>query len=94
MDLVAGARQVWVMLATHVAKDGAHKIVERCDLPLTGLNCVHRVYSDLAVIDITPKGLVVTDMVAGLSAEELEAKTGAPLAFAESCRALLSGRAA
>ena len=94
MDLVAGARQVWVMLSTHVAKDGAHKIVARCDLPLTGLNCVHRVYSDLAVIDITANGLVVTDMVAGLSADELQAKTGAPLIFADSCRALFADRAA
>jgi len=94
MDLVAGARQVWVMLATHVAKDGAHKLVARCDLPLTGLNCVHRVYSDLAVIDITADGLVVTDMVAGLSAEELQSKTGAPLLFADSCRALRADRAA
>ena len=94
MDLVAGARRVWVMLATHVAKDGAHKIVQRCDLPLTGLNCVHRVYSDLAVIDITPSGLVVTDMVTGLSAAELQAKTGAPLVFADSCRPLLADQAA
>ena len=82
------------MLATQGAKDGAHQIVERCDLPLTGLNCVHRVYSDLAVIDITPRALVVTDMVAGLSAAELQAKTGAPLTFADSCRALQSDRAA
>jgi len=55
---------------------------------------VHRVYSDLAVIDITPRGLVVTDMVAGLSAAELQANTGAPLTFADSCRALQSDRAA
>lgn len=94
MDLVAGARQVWVMLSMHVAKDGAPKIVERCDLPLTGLACVNRIYSDLAVIDVTPQGLVVTDMAAGLSEAELRAKTGAPLLFADSCRALLSEQAA
>ena len=94
MDLVAGARKVWVMLSTHVAKDGAHKLVQRCDLPLTGLNCVHRVYSDLAVIDITPDGLIVTDMVPGLSVAALQAKTGAPLRFADSCRPLLADQAA
>ena len=94
MDLVAGARKVWVMLSTHVAKDGAHKIVQRCDLPLTGLSCVDRVYSDLCVIDITPQGLLVTDMVAGLSAADLQAKTGASLRFVDSCRALRADQAA
>ncbi len=89
MDLVAGAKRVWVMLSAHVAKDGAPKIVERCDLPLTGLACVDRVYSDLAVIDVTPDGLVVTDIVAGLSRDELAAKTGAPLTFAADCRELV-----
>ena len=94
MDLVAGARAVWVMLSTHVAKDGTPKLVERCDLPLTGLACVDRVYSDLAVIDVTPQGLVVTDMVAGLSEAELQAKTGARLRFAPGCRRMLAEQAA
>ena len=94
MDLVAGARQVWVMLSTHVAKDGAHKVVQRCDLPLTGLACVNRIYSDLCVIDVSADGLLVTDMVAGLSAAELQAKTGAPLRFADQCRALRAELAA
>ena len=94
MDLVAGARRVWVMLSTHVAKDGAHKILQQCDLPLTGLRCVDRVYSDLCVIDVTADGLLVTDMVAGLSAAELQSKTGAPLRFVSSCRALLAAQAA
>ncbi|MGE0484388.1 MAG: 3-oxoacid CoA-transferase subunit B [Gammaproteobacteria bacterium] len=88
MDLVAGAKQVWVMLSTHVAKDGAHKVVERCTLPLTGLACVDRIYSDLAVIDVTPRGLVVTDLLAGLEPARLQAQTGAPLTFAGACRPL------
>ena len=88
MDLVAGAQRVWVMLSTHVAKDGSPKIVEHCTLPLTGLACVDRVYSDLAVIDVTPRGLVVTDIVAGLERNELEARTGAPLVFADDCRTM------
>ncbi|MEX2482509.1 MAG: 3-oxoacid CoA-transferase subunit B [Gammaproteobacteria bacterium] len=88
MDLVVGAKRVWVMLATHVAKDGTAKLVERCSLPLTGLGCVHRVYSDLAVVDITPDGFLVTDMIEGLSEQRLQAATGAPLRFAASCRRL------
>ncbi len=94
MDLVAGAKQVWVMLTAHVAKDGTPKIVLRCDLPLTGLRCVDRIYSDLAVIEVTTEGLMVTDMVAGLSAVELQAKTGAPLHFAGNCRQLVTAAAA
>jgi len=74
------------MLSAHVSKDGTPKLVQRCDLPLTGLACVDRVYSDLAVIDITAQGFVVTDIVAGLSEGELRAKTGAPLLFSQQCR--------
>jgi 3-oxoacid CoA-transferase B subunit len=88
MDLVAGARQVWVMLSTHVARDGTPKVVARCDLPLTGVACVDRIYSDLAVIDVTPDGLVVTDLVVGLEPDALAAMTGAPLVFAPRLRRL------
>lgn len=88
MDLVAGARQVWVMLSAHVARDGAPKVVECCTLPLTGLACVNRIYSDLAVIEITPTGLLVTDLLTGLAPGELAARTGAPLQFAPACRTL------
>ena len=94
MDLVAGARQVWVMLSSHVNKQGEAKVVERCTLPLTGVACVNRIYSDLAVIDVTPDGLYVTDLVEGLTAEELQSMTEAPLRFADPCRALLSNVAA
>jgi 3-oxoadipate CoA-transferase, beta subunit len=86
MDLVAGAKQVWVMLSSHVDKRGGAKVVESCALPLTGVACVNRIYSDLAVIDVTPRGLYVTDMVAAMSTEELQAMTAAPLTFAEDCR--------
>ena len=88
MDLVAGAKQVWVMLAAHVGKDGAPRIVERCTLPLTGPSCVNRIYTDLAVIDVTPDGLLVTDLVEGLSEAALQAKTGARLRFAPTLRRL------
>jgi len=88
MDLVAGAKQVWVMLAAHVGKDGAPRIVERCTLPLTGPACVNRIYTDLAVIDVTPDGLLVTDLLEGTSEEALQAKTGARLRFAPALRRL------
>jgi len=79
MDLVAGAKQVWVMLSSHVSKDGSPKVVDKCTLPLTGIRCVNRIYSDLAIIDITDDGFLVTALVDGVSFDELQAKTGAPL---------------
>ena len=79
MDLVAGAKQVWVMLSSHVSKDGSPKVVAECDLPLTGVKCVNRIYSDLAVIDVTQNGLVITGLLEGLSIDDLQNKTGAEL---------------
>jgi 3-oxoadipate CoA-transferase beta subunit len=63
------------------------KIVERCSYPLTGIGCVARIYTDLAVIDVTPRGLVVVDIVEGMSLDDLQAKTGAPLARAAGAKA-------
>jgi 3-oxoadipate CoA-transferase beta subunit len=63
----------------HVTKNGEPKIVKSCSYPLTGMACVNRIYTDLAVIDVTPKGLVVKEMVNGLSFEELQSLTDAPL---------------
>lgn len=83
MDLAAGAKQVWVMLAAHVSKKGEPRLLEKCTLPLTGVACVDRIYSDLAVIDVTPSGFLVTDIAAGVSHNELQDKTGATLSFAD-----------
>lgn len=78
MDLAIGARCTWVMME-HTTKGGEPKIVERCTYPLTGLACVNRIYTDLAVIDVGPQGLHVVDIVDGLGFDRLQACTGVPL---------------
>jgi 3-oxoadipate CoA-transferase beta subunit len=78
MDLAVGAKRVYVMME-HLTKDGESKLVERCTYPLTGTRCVHRVYTDLAVIEVTPRGLVVVETVTGLDFEALQRLTRAPL---------------
>jgi 3-oxoadipate CoA-transferase beta subunit len=78
MDLAIGAKSVFVMME-HLAREGESKIVKACSYPLTGMGCVNRIYTDLAVIDVTAEGLAVVDCVPGLSLEELVRLTGVPL---------------
>ena len=81
MDLAIGAKRVFVMME-HQTKSGESKIVEHCTYPLTGMACVSRIYTDLAVIDITANGLVVLEMTEGLTLPELEKLSGVPLTAA------------
>jgi 3-oxoadipate CoA-transferase, beta subunit len=78
MDLAIGAKATWVMME-HTTKTGEPKIVPRCTYPLTGLGCVSRIYTDLAVIDVTPLGLKARRIVEGSSFEGLQARTGVAL---------------
>ncbi len=78
MDLAIGAKKVFVMMELQT-KSGESKIVSQCSYPLTGVACVSRIYTDLAVFDVTPAGLRVTDMADGVSLEALKEITGLPL---------------
>jgi 3-oxoadipate CoA-transferase beta subunit len=80
MDLAAGARQVWVLME-HTQRDGAPRILAQCTYPLTAARCVKRIYTDLALIDITAEGPLVRRMVEGLPRDELQRLTEARLTF-------------
>jgi 3-oxoadipate CoA-transferase beta subunit len=78
MDLAIGAKKVFVMME-HQTKSGESKIVPACTYPLTGVACVSRIYTDLATIDVTPNGLVVIDMIDGLTLDQLREMSGVRL---------------
>ena len=78
MDLALGAKKVFVMME-HQTKSGESKIVPVCTYPLTGVGCVSRIYTDLATIDVTPEGLLVIDMIEGLTLDALQQMTGVQL---------------
>jgi len=78
MDLAVGAKNVWVMME-HLTKAGESKLVSKCSYPLTGIGVVKRIYTDLAVIDVTQRGLVASRLVSGLVFDELQRLTGVQL---------------
>ncbi len=78
MDLVAGVDTIFV-ITQHVTKNGEPKIVSECTYPLTGRKVVSRIYTDLAVIDVTPEGLELLELAPGVTLGEVREKTGAPL---------------
>ncbi|MCF4998590.1 3-oxoacid CoA-transferase subunit B [Pseudomonas syringae] len=78
MDLATGARQVFVMM-DHLTKTGESKLVPSCTYPLTGIGCVTRIYTDLAILDVTPQGLKVKEILADISFEDLQTLSGVPL---------------
>ena len=79
MDLAIGAKRTFVMME-HLTKAGASKLVDQCTYPLTGLACVSRIYTDLAVIDVGAQGARVVEIVEGLDFDQLQAVTAVPLA--------------
>ena len=87
MDLAVGARRLFILME-HTTKDGHARLLEKCTMPLTGVGVVTRVFTDLAVVDVTPAGFLVTAMVAGLERETLQGRTGAALRFAEAVEVL------
>lgn len=78
MDLAVGARKLFVVMR-HTTRDNRPKILEKCTYPLTGSGVVHRIFTDLAVIDVTPKGLQVVELYGDNTFEDIQALTGAPL---------------
>lgn len=80
MDLAVGAKKVYILME-HNSKDGSPKILEKCTLPVTGLGVVSRIYTDIAVLEITPEGVKVIEKLVDISDEDLQARTGAKLIF-------------
>ena len=87
MDLALGARSTWVIME-HNTRSGGPRLVQACALPLTGRACVTRVYTDIAVIDVTSDGFVARELVPSIDTETLAARSGAPISVPADCRAL------
>lgn len=89
MDLAACAKEVWVIMA-HNTRDGGPRLLDACTLPLTARACVTRVYTDIAVIHVTADGFVAREVVEGIDARQLQARSQAPIAWAADCKVLVA----
>lgn len=87
MDLVAGAKRVIVAMQ-HLDKSGEPKLLKKCDLPLTGTHCIHRIVTDMAVVDITADGFLLKEVAPGFSVEDIIKATEAPLSIAEDVKTI------
>lgn len=85
MDLAFGIKNVWITM-THVTNKGKPKILKACTLPLTAPRCVKRIYTDMALIDVTPEGLLLREVAPGIAVADVVANTDAPLKVAKDCR--------
>ena len=89
MDLAAGAKSTWTLMQYNT-RDGAPRLLQACSLPLTAPGCVKRVYTDIAVVEVRVEGFVAIEIISSISAEDLRARTGAPIAIADGCRPLVA----
>ena len=87
MDLAVGAKEVRVIME-HNTRKGGPRLLTACNLPLTALTCVSRIYTDIAVVDVTPEGFVAREILDGMSVEEFRTRTGAEVTVAADCRPL------
>jgi 3-oxoacid CoA-transferase subunit B len=85
MDLVSGVRRVIVVME-HTTPDGGAKLLRKCSLPLTGTGVVHRVITDLCVLDVTPNGFEVVELADGVTREQIEQRTGAAVRFGSTAK--------
>ncbi len=91
MDLAVGAKAVWIIMA-HNTRDGGPRLLNECTLPLTAPACVSRIYTDIAVVDVTANGFVARELIAGIDAEALQARMQAPIVLADDCAVLTAPR--
>jgi 3-oxoadipate CoA-transferase beta subunit len=87
MDLAVGAKATWILMQFNT-KDGAPRLLKTCTLPLTAPHCVKRIYTDIAVVDVTPDGFVAREILATVGTDELRSRTGTAIAIAPDCQAL------
>ena len=85
MDLVSGVRRV-IVLMEHTAQNGSAKLLRNCTLPLTGTHVVNRIITDLGVLDVTPSGFEMVELATGVTRQQIERQTEAPLLFNDTTR--------